>query len=247
MDAMTEQDVRTVVELAGLAPSVHNSQPWRFAADAGPRLSLYAGTGRRLAAADPDGREMMISCGAALFSVRLALRSLGYIPETTVLPDPGQPTLVAQVSWRERAAADEFERRLSGQLLPGGPTAARSTRNRCPPTRSRRYARARRGKGRRCAWWRTTGTGPPSPPSSRPPSTSYAATAKASANWPGGRPHRAAPAVTGCRSPPTRRGPSTPNPISRAGLRPRAWLGRAAARPGHLAPGRRRGRPAHHG
>jgi hypothetical protein len=60
---------------------------------------------------------MMISCGAALFSVRLALRSLGYIPETSVLPDPGQPTLVARVSWRERAAADEFERRLSGQLL----------------------------------------------------------------------------------------------------------------------------------
>ena len=81
------------------------------------QLSLYADTGRRLAAADPDGRELMISCGAALFSVRLALRSLGYIPETSVLPDPGQPTLVARVSWRERAAADEFERRLSGQLL----------------------------------------------------------------------------------------------------------------------------------
>ena len=59
----------------------------------------------------------MISCGAALFSVRLALRSLGYIPETSVLPDPGQPTLVARVSWRERAATDEFERRLAGQLL----------------------------------------------------------------------------------------------------------------------------------
>ena len=59
----------------------------------------------------------MISCGAALFSVRLALRSLGYIPETSVLPDPGQPTLVARVSWRERAATDEFERRLSSHLL----------------------------------------------------------------------------------------------------------------------------------
>ena len=34
---------------------------------------------------------MMISCGAALFTARLALRALGYIPETTVLPDPGQP------------------------------------------------------------------------------------------------------------------------------------------------------------
>ena len=36
--------------------------------------------------ADPDGREMMISCGAALFNIRLALRSLGWIPQTRVLP-----------------------------------------------------------------------------------------------------------------------------------------------------------------
>jgi hypothetical protein len=96
---------------------VHNTQPWRFTAEGGPQLSLYADTGRRLAAADPAGRELMISCGAALFSVRLALRSLGYIPQTSVLPDPGQPTLVARVSWRERAATDEFERRLSSHLL----------------------------------------------------------------------------------------------------------------------------------
>jgi hypothetical protein len=113
----TAEITRYVVARAIWAPSVHNTQPWRFTAEDGPQLGLYADTGRRLATADPDGREMMISCGAALFSVRLALRSLGYVPETSVLPDPGQPALVAQVSWRERAAADEFERRLSGQLL----------------------------------------------------------------------------------------------------------------------------------
>src|SRR5260370_39433997 len=60
---------------------------------------------------------MMISCGAALFNVRLALRSLGYSPETRVLPDPGQPALVAQVSWPQRAPADEFERRLFSHVL----------------------------------------------------------------------------------------------------------------------------------
>ena len=108
---------RYVVARAVWAPSVHNTQPWRFTTDGGPRISLHADASRRLAVTDPDGREMMISCGAALFTVRLALRILGYIPETTVLPDPGQPALVAQVSWRERAAADEFERRLSGHVL----------------------------------------------------------------------------------------------------------------------------------
>src|SRR5262245_43789362 len=99
------------------APSVHNTQPWRFTADGGPQVSLHADVGRRLALADPDGRQTTIRCGAVLVNVRLALRVLGYIPETRVLPDPAQPTLVAQVSWRERAAADEFERRLSGHIL----------------------------------------------------------------------------------------------------------------------------------
>ena len=89
---MTAEEIaRYVVARAVWAPSVHNTQPWRFTADGGPQISLHADAGRRLAVADPDGREMMISCGAALFTVRLALRSLGYIPETSVLPDPGQP------------------------------------------------------------------------------------------------------------------------------------------------------------
>jgi len=112
-----EEIVRYVVSRAVWAPSVHNTQPWRFTADGGSQISLYADAARRLAVADPDGREMMISCGAALFTIRLALRSLGYIPETRVLPDPAQPDLVAQVSWHERAPADEFERRLSGHVL----------------------------------------------------------------------------------------------------------------------------------
>ncbi|MGH3175359.1 MAG: Acg family FMN-binding oxidoreductase, partial [Streptosporangiaceae bacterium] len=97
--------------------SVHNTQPWRFTADSGSQVTLHADPGRRLAAADPDGRELMISCGAALFNIRLALRSLDWIPQTRVLPDPSQPTLIAQVSWQERAAPNEFERRLSSHVL----------------------------------------------------------------------------------------------------------------------------------
>ena len=94
---------------------MHNTQPWWFSAD-GQQISLHADVGRRLAVADPDGREMMISCGAALFTVRLALRSLGYIPGAHVLPDPAQPTLVARVTWRQRAAVTDFERRLASQV-----------------------------------------------------------------------------------------------------------------------------------
>jgi hypothetical protein len=117
-EPMTGEEIaRYVVARAVWAPSVHNTQPWRFTADDGDQVSLHADASRRLAVADPDGREMMISCGAALFTVRLSLRSLGYVPETSVLPDPGQPTLVARVSWAERAPADEFERQLSAHVL----------------------------------------------------------------------------------------------------------------------------------
>ena len=82
-------------------------------------LSLPDGrlAGRELMVVDPGGREMMISCGAALFTARLALRSLGYVPEACVLPDPGQPLLVARVSWQRRAAPTEYEQRLLDQVL----------------------------------------------------------------------------------------------------------------------------------
>lgn len=50
---------------------MHNTQPRRFTVGR-QQISLYADADRRLEVADPDGRQMMISCGAALFTVRLA-------------------------------------------------------------------------------------------------------------------------------------------------------------------------------
>src|ERR1022692_4606759 len=80
-----EEIAAYVVGAAVWAPSVHNTQPWSVNAS-GQEISLLADAGRQLMVADPSGREMMISCGAALFTARLALRSLGYIPQTYVLP-----------------------------------------------------------------------------------------------------------------------------------------------------------------
>jgi hypothetical protein len=108
----TADEVATqVVAAAVWAPSVHNTQPWWFRAR-DQEISLHADASRQLLVADPAGREMMISCGAALFTARLALRSLGYIPDTRVLPDPAQPSLVARVSWLRCAAPTEYEQQL---------------------------------------------------------------------------------------------------------------------------------------
>ena len=64
----------TALTAACRAPSLHNSQPWRFRV--GPDvIELWADPERVLPAADPEGREQQMACGAALLTLRLALRA----------------------------------------------------------------------------------------------------------------------------------------------------------------------------
>lgn len=93
---LAHDQVAFLVATAGRAPSVHNTQPWRFRVHE-TGLDLYADGGRRLPAIDPEGREMLISCGAAVFGLRLGIRHLGYRATVELLPDPGHPSLLARV------------------------------------------------------------------------------------------------------------------------------------------------------
>jgi hypothetical protein len=103
-------DARWAVTQACRAPSVHNTQPWRFTFD-GSRFELYADTARGLTAADPDGRELVLSCGAALYNLRVALRKLGYHGAATLLPDRSNPRLLASITVTESTPATSAERR----------------------------------------------------------------------------------------------------------------------------------------
>jgi nitroreductase len=92
--------IRHAVALACLAPSLHNSQPWRWILD-GQTLHLYADTGRLMSVADPLGREIILSCGAALDHLVVAMSAANF--ETTVrrFPDPYEPFHLAAVDFRQ--------------------------------------------------------------------------------------------------------------------------------------------------
>ncbi|HET9648666.1 MAG TPA: hypothetical protein VFP34_10595 [Microlunatus sp.] len=107
------ESVRHAVELAGRAPSVHNTQPWRFAADGGS-VKLYADTERWLQVADADRRDLVISCGAALHHFRVALAAAGVGARVHRMPDPDDPDLLAVVELE--GPADRVDATLAEQI-----------------------------------------------------------------------------------------------------------------------------------
>jgi len=106
--------VAHLVATAARAPSVHNTQPWRFLVRE-CSIELHGDTGRRLHA-DRGGREMLISCGGALFGLRLGIRELGYRPVVDLLPEPARPDLLARVWLGEPAPMTAQERQLLAAL-----------------------------------------------------------------------------------------------------------------------------------
>lgn len=99
-----------LVTTATRAPSVHNTQPWRFRV--GPSAIELSYDPRRKLRTDPMGREMIISCGAAVFGLRLAVRWLGYQPVVELLPDNARPRLMARVRLGAAAPVTGAERRM---------------------------------------------------------------------------------------------------------------------------------------
>lgn len=108
MIGQTAPDLDTLhaaLHVACRAPSLHNSQPWRWQL-AAHSVNLRADPARMLPATDPTGRQMVISCGAALQHARVAFAALGWRTAIRRLPNPADP---------HRLASFEFER--SGLIM----------------------------------------------------------------------------------------------------------------------------------
>ena len=93
-----EYCITRLVRAIEQAPSVRGSQPWSFRIVASDRIELRADQARWLKVADPRARALTISCGAALFNLRMAIRVTGHNVAVWLLPDPGHdPSLLASV------------------------------------------------------------------------------------------------------------------------------------------------------
>lgn len=100
--------VEMLVELACRAPSVHNSQPWKWVYSDG-YLNLYTDRTRLLDSIDPLGRQMVISCGAALDHLSTAAATFRWSTEVGELTYPGSPDHLARIRFVHGAHPQSHE------------------------------------------------------------------------------------------------------------------------------------------
>ncbi|WAZ19512.1 nitroreductase family protein [Streptomyces cinnabarinus] len=125
--------LETCVAAAVAAPSLYNSQPWRFRLD--PETVTFhvrAAPSQGLRFTDPDARALHVSVGACVLNLRVAMAHFGWTADTRLLPSPRDPGLLATVrptgtrTGDPQAAEDElypavWRRRSSRLPFSGGP------------------------------------------------------------------------------------------------------------------------------
>jgi hypothetical protein len=107
-DQLSTEQLEVLLGAAVAAPSMHNTQPWRFEVD-GHVINVFLDGSRALPAEDPSGRAMRIAAGAAVFNLRCAAASLGLSSWFGLMPNPHEPDLVARLVIEE---TDQVDRAL---------------------------------------------------------------------------------------------------------------------------------------
>ena len=118
---MPEQQLPTAtivdaVTIACRAPSLHNSQPWRWVATEST-IELYADPDRTIRAADSTGREALISCGAVLDHFRVAMAAAGWATTVRRLPEPSDPRHIASIEFSPAPEVSAEHRRRADAIL----------------------------------------------------------------------------------------------------------------------------------
>ncbi|WP_433716846.1 Acg family FMN-binding oxidoreductase [Actinoplanes sp. CA-051413] len=107
--------LEAAAHVAGHAPSVFNTQPWRWQLS-GDTLELHADRTRALTATDPDSRLLLLSCGAALHHARVALRAAGWDVHVERLPQGDAADVLARITIAGAADADRQAERMAGAI-----------------------------------------------------------------------------------------------------------------------------------
>ncbi len=121
--------LRNAVLVACRAPSVHNSQPWRWVAE-GDRLRLFVDRYRTVPGTDDSGREAIISCGAVLDHLRVAMLAAGWQARIERFPTANDPDNLASIEFSpvdhitdaDRQRGDAILQRRTDRLPLGLPT-----------------------------------------------------------------------------------------------------------------------------
>lgn len=112
----SRQVIDELLRAAVTAPSLHNTQPWRFRVQNATVIELSIDPARMLPVADPAGRAAHIACGAALFNVRIAAAAAGWDLDAGLLPDPGRPLLLARIGLARPHRTTSWERELCAAI-----------------------------------------------------------------------------------------------------------------------------------
>jgi len=111
-----EDVIRNAVTLACRAPSLHNSQPWRWTL-CGSELHLFADRTRVILSTDSTGREVLLSCGAVLDHLRVAMSAAGWDTIVERFPDPHDPDHVAALKFTPAATVTDVQRDRANAIL----------------------------------------------------------------------------------------------------------------------------------